>query len=170
MLPGTSLSLPVRFKGSNRGRYEDCLAITFKAANGASFVVLRKLRITVGDAADHETLKPSTPYVRNRRVYWRKDLPTVSGERPPSLLAAKYTKKLPQAPIPDHLLQALRSGTPEAVEALIQQTYFSEPLSLANHGRHFTNLLHVEEDRMVYVWITFAYTCVLKTSMQARHA
>ncbi|TBU29420.1 P-loop containing nucleoside triphosphate hydrolase protein [Dichomitus squalens] len=147
--PCYSLSLPIRFTALNRGRYEEHLAITFRAVNGASFVILRRLRVTVGDAADHESLKPVTPYIRNRRVQWRKDLPTVSGERPSSFLAAQYIRKLPEARIPVELGDILKSGTPQEVETRIREKYFSEPLSLAIHASQFANLLWIEEDRMV---------------------
>ncbi|KAI1789429.1 P-loop containing nucleoside triphosphate hydrolase protein [Ganoderma leucocontextum] len=146
---GQSVSLPVRFQSERRGRFEAQLAITFHGTSQKPFVMIRRLRIVVGDAADHEALKPVTPYVRNRRVPWRKDLPTVSGERPPSLVAAQYIKKLPNARIPAKLAEALRSGTPEEIETRIWQNYFSGPLRLTTHATFFANLLWIEEDRMV---------------------
>ena len=139
----------MRFQSESRGRFAAQLAITFQGPSKKPFVILRQLRVAVGDAADHEALKPATPYVRNRRVQWRKDLPTVSGERPPSLVAAQYIKKLPKAGIPANLAEALRSGTPEEIETRIQQNYFSGPLQSTNHATFFTNLLWIEEDRMV---------------------
>nr|VWP00270.1 Adenylate cyclase [Ganoderma boninense] len=146
---GQRVSLPVRFQSEGRGRFDAQVVITFQGANQKPFVIIRGLRVVVGDAADHDALKPVTPYVRNRRVPWRKDLPTVSGERPPSLIAAQYVKTLPKARIPANLAEALRSGTPEEIETRIRENYFSGPLQLTSHATFFANLLWIEEDRMV---------------------
>ncbi len=146
---GQSVNLPVRFQSESRGRFDAQLAITFQGTNQKPFVIIRGLHAVVGDAADHVALQPVTPYVRNRRVQWRKDLPTVSGERPPSLIAAQYIKKLPKFGIPAKLMETLRSGTPEEIETRIRQNYFSGPLQSTSHTPYFTNLLWIEEDRMV---------------------
>ena len=146
---GQSVYIPVRFQSETRGRFDVQLAITFQRANQKPFILVRGLHVVVGDAADHDALKPVTPYVRNRRVQWRKDLPIISGERPPSLVAAQYIKKLPKFLIPAGLMETLRSGTPEEVETRIRDNYFSGPLQLTSHATFFANLLWIEEDRMV---------------------
>ncbi|KAI0691004.1 P-loop containing nucleoside triphosphate hydrolase protein [Cerioporus squamosus] len=145
--PGQTVRIPVRFQRHRRGHYEEQLLITFQGKDEDKFVIARRLRAIVGDAADHEALKPSKPYIRNPRARWRRDLPTVSGERPPSLLAAQWVKKLPQAHIPFKLAELLRSGNPEEVDARVKEKYFSDALKLGNHRLLFARLLWIEESR-----------------------
>lgn len=135
------------FKRKVRGRYEEQLVITCQGANKNPFVITRRLRAVVGDAAEHEALKPVTPYVRRPRAPWRSDLPVVSGERPPSLVAAQWVKRLPRAKIPLKLALALKSGKLDEVAAVIAERYFSGVLTMASHQIDFARLLWIEEDR-----------------------
>ena len=114
-------------------------------------MIARRLKAVVGDAADHEALKPVTPYVNRRRAPWRHNLPTVSGERPPSLLASQWVKKLPKAHIPLKLAELLKSGSPDEIASRVQEKYFNGPMTLNSHKLIFARLLWVEEQRTVYV-------------------
>ncbi len=139
------------FKRKVRGRCEEQLVITCQGANKNPFVITRRLRAVVGDAAEHEALKPVTPYVRRRRAPWRNDLPVVSGERPPSLVAAQWVKKLPRAKIPLKLARVLKSGKLDEVAAVIAEKYFGDELTMVSHKLNFARLLWIEEDRTVWV-------------------
>ncbi len=143
------MQIPILFQRHRGGHYEEQLLISLQGKDEETFVIARRLRAVVGEAADHEALKPSRPYIRNARARWRRGLPTVSGDRPPSLLAAQWVKKLAQSHIPLKLAELLKSGNAEEVDARVKENYFCDPLKLSNHQLRFARLLWIEESRTV---------------------
>ncbi|RPD55533.1 P-loop containing nucleoside triphosphate hydrolase protein [Lentinus tigrinus ALCF2SS1-7] len=145
--PGETVDLPVLLETTRRGHYGEQVAIMFRESSGNTFRIVRRVKAVVGDAADHEALKPVTPYVNRRRAPWRHGLPTMSGERPPSLLAAQWVKRLPKSHIPLKLAEILQSGSPADIASHVQEKYFSDPMNLNTHNLIFARLLWVEEHR-----------------------
>ena len=152
---GETIPVTVTFRHSQRGRFEGRLEITFTdIASGRTFVVVRRLCAIVGNAQDHELLKPAAPYVKNKRVQWRTPKAGggfVEGERPPGIDDVPWVRKLPKARIPKNLEELLRKGsTSEAIDGIKKSGLFPEPMvNLDSHSRRFSCMLWIEEARMV---------------------
>jgi helicase MOV-10 len=142
----------LKFSQEFIGRYKDHIELRFKDQQlKKEFIISRTARAIVGDRNAHEQLKARVPYVprvrnRNREPETR----IVEGEAPPSLNAIPYATRLPKAAIPAHLLSTLNAssrGTKENVDS-IQNGFLPKILNSETHGRHFKNLIWVEEQQM----------------------
>ncbi|TBU41757.1 P-loop containing nucleoside triphosphate hydrolase protein [Dichomitus squalens] len=149
--PRRTLRIPIRLRYEHRGLLQGRLEITFQGANGRSVLICRTLRAVVGEATERQSLKPVAPYVRRRRAPWHHGRPTVSGDRPPALVATAWVKKLTRANIPDDLANMIKTRPAEAVIGYVIQRYMqaSATWSKANHTSGFQALLWIEEARAV---------------------
>lgn len=105
----------------------------------------------VGDRNAHEELKARAPYVpRVRNKNREPETKIVEGEAPPSLNAIPYATRLPKAQIPNHLLSTLNVSSRSSRENVesIKNGFLPRIFSSESYGRHFKNLVWVEEHQM----------------------
>ncbi|KAI9061625.1 P-loop containing nucleoside triphosphate hydrolase protein [Trametes sanguinea] len=146
---GRPVDIIVRLTQNQRGRYDGRLEISFRdAATMRSFVVIRQLRAVVGNAADHNLLRPAAPYVRRGPAPWDNGRAIVEGERPPALDAARWVKKLPPSLIPSALAGVLDNGSTREVVNQVRNQFLPGYFDSSTHGQHFRVQLWVEEHRM----------------------
>lgn len=151
LVAGTSKNVHVIFRQEHRGRFQDRLEVTFKIlSTERTFLISRSLRAVVGNAADHELLRPAAPYVRRGRAPWKHGEVVGEGDRPPALDAVQWAKPLPPSLIPSNLADILSDGNIRDVLNQVRAKFLPEFLN-ATHGQWFRVLLWVEESRMVYV-------------------
>jgi len=98
---------------------------------GQQFVIVRPLRAVVGSQADHDLLKPKTPFVRaNERLG--------NPSRKSSLVfttsshAIPYTVKLSKADIPNNLAETLSSGSSSEVIDRVRRDLPTEAMGQCN--------------------------------------
>lgn len=138
---------------TNIGRYEDRLEFTFEDTQlKKKFIIARLLTVVVGDKADHEALQPRIPYVPRTRSIYKPITEVVEGVKPPALHAIRYVVQLPKANIPVQL-QTILTGADGPSKLLKTIKAIIMPVSLVSntYGRHFKNLLWIEEFKMEYV-------------------
>lgn len=142
----------IKFSQEFIGRYQDRIEIHFKDQQlNKEFIISRTARAIVGDRNAHEELKARVPYVpRVRNKNREPETKIVEGEAAPSLNAIPYVTKLPKASIPAHLLSTLNASSRSSKENVdsIQKGFLPKVLSSETHGRHFKNLIWVEEQQM----------------------
>ncbi|KAI0945598.1 hypothetical protein AcW1_001783 [Taiwanofungus camphoratus] len=144
---GKDIKVVVKFRHSQHGRYEGRIEIMFQDAFQRPFVIIRQLRAVVGDVADHQLLKASSPFVQRKRIPWKHGQHYLPGRRPPALDAVPWVKKLPQAPMPTAIIEALSRRLPNVIQSF-RTTHLPQTLDHQTHGRHFKTILWVEEYRM----------------------
>ncbi|OSD02639.1 P-loop containing nucleoside triphosphate hydrolase protein [Trametes coccinea BRFM310] len=146
---GRPVDIIVRLTQKLRGRYDGRLEITFQdVSTQRSFVVIRQLRAVVGSSADHNLLRSAAPYVRRGRAPWDSGRAIVEGERPPTLDAVRWVKKLPPSLIPSTLAGILDTGSTREVVNQIRNQFLPANFDSSTHGQHFRVRLWVEEHRM----------------------
>ncbi|EIW51636.1 P-loop containing nucleoside triphosphate hydrolase protein [Trametes versicolor FP-101664 SS1] len=149
LVAGTSKNVHVIFRQEHRGRFQDRLEVTFKIlSTERTFLISRSLRAVVGNAADHELLRPAAPYVRRGRAPWKHGEVVGEGDRPPALDAVQWAKPLPPSLIPSNLADILSDGNIRDVLNQVRARFLPE-FRNATHGQWFRVLLWVEESRMV---------------------
>ncbi|KAJ7746485.1 P-loop containing nucleoside triphosphate hydrolase protein [Mycena maculata] len=145
----TTYSFTVKARQEYNGRDENRLEILFEDLQlRKRFIIARILRVTVGNRADHELLKPIAPYVPRKRTTRQPETNIVEGVLPPSLKAVPYVVPLPEAPIPNGLAAALSTGTTTDIVANLRRSYLPPILDSNTYPRHFKHLLWIEEYRM----------------------
>ena len=146
---GGRVHVDVRFQYKLRGSFSGRLELTFRDRT-STFVITRRLRILVGNPADHELLKSSAPYVKRKKVPWQKDASVVEGERPPAMsYAPKWKRKLPMVPVPPELSAILSTGDPTTIVDAVRAQYLPGTFDSGSYGQHFHILLWVEEARLM---------------------
>jgi helicase MOV-10 len=142
--------LPViRFSQSYRGRYEDRIEIIFEDNKlNKQFVITRSMRVIVGDKADHELLRPTTPYIPRKRTQRQAENEVIPGELPPALKAVPYIVNLTKAPIPRQVSSTLSTGSTSEIIRNVRRILLPSVLDSEAYGRHFKNLLWIEENQM----------------------
>ena len=144
----------VKFRDINNGRYEDRLEIVFEDERlRQRFIIVRPLRVIVGNRRDHELLKPKAPFVPRKRTTREPETEVIEGVLPPSLKAIPYVVKLCFADIPKDLSVSLSTGSLAEVTARVRRVFLPQSWDSNTYARHFKNLLWVEEYRMEYVFI-----------------
>jgi helicase MOV-10 len=139
----------VEFRQSYNGRYEDRVEIIFEDEKlGQQFVIVRPLRAVVGSQADHDLLKPKTPFVPRKRTARKPEQEVLPGILPPALNAIPYTVKLSKADIPNNLAETLSSGSSSEVIDRVRRIFLPKRWDSATYARHFKNLIWIEEHRM----------------------
>ncbi|KAI0360350.1 P-loop containing nucleoside triphosphate hydrolase protein [Trametes cingulata] len=147
---GRPVTIAVRFCQQHRGRYDGHLEVTFReTSTQRTFIIIRPLRAVVGDATNHQLLRPVAPYVRRGRAPWQQNGTIVDGERPPALDAVRWVTKLPSSPIPSGLNAIMVSGTTRNTLDQVRARYLPGTLGNDSHGQHFRVLLWLEEFRMI---------------------
>ncbi|KAI0777345.1 P-loop containing nucleoside triphosphate hydrolase protein [Trametes elegans] len=141
--------IDIRFRSQNRGRFSGRLEITFQdTTTQRRFVVIRQLRAIVGNAADHDLLRPAAPYVRRGRAPWQKETEVLEGERPPAMEAVRWVKTLPPSTIPAALATLLGDGATRDAINQVKSRHLPATLKNESHGQYFRVLLWLEEYRM----------------------
>ncbi|KAI0062690.1 P-loop containing nucleoside triphosphate hydrolase protein [Artomyces pyxidatus] len=131
------------------GRFEDRLEMTFEdAALGERFVVIRRMKATVGSQADYDLLKPSRPYIARPRSQRQAETDIVPGPPAPALGTIKWSAPLPQAFIPKTITSALFAGSVSDIIGELRQSVLPAVLNAETHARHFKSLIWIEENRM----------------------
>ncbi|KAI0634736.1 P-loop containing nucleoside triphosphate hydrolase protein [Trametes polyzona] len=149
LVKGEAHRVFVSFRHSQRGRYQGRLELTLRDGTKRPFIVLRQLRVLVGNKDDHELLKAAAPYVHRKPAKWHPVTSIVEGDRPPALDAAKWVKQLLPSTIPAPLAKALSSGASRSTVRTIRNTFLPRVFDARSHGAHFQALLWIEEHRMV---------------------
>lgn len=154
--PRTPVPVTFRFDQRSIGRYEDRVEFTFEDTSlKGRFVITRPLQVIVGNEADHEALKPVSPYVDPRlkrgRTRREPEVDVVPGVAPPSVKAVRYVLALPKADIPKHLADVLSrsdGGVPlkQQIED-IRRVFLPATLNVGTYARFFKNLLWMDEYR-----------------------
>ncbi|TFK49292.1 P-loop containing nucleoside triphosphate hydrolase protein [Heliocybe sulcata] len=145
---GRDYAVPITLRSSNSGHHDDRVEITFEDTQlNQQFVIVRFMRVIVGNKADYDRLKPTmayTPRVRSKR---EPEIEVVPGEAPPALDAMPYVVKLSHAHIPKNILSVLATGSTQDKAKNLRRTVLPTSLDVASYSRHFKTLLWVEEKR-----------------------
>jgi helicase MOV-10 len=137
------------FRQSHNGRYEDRVEIIFEDAKlGQRFVIVRPLRAIVGSQADHDLLRPKAPFVPRKRTAREPEKEILPGVLPPALNAIPYVVKLSLADIPKNLSETLSTGSSSDVIGRVRRIFLPRAWDHTTYGRHFKNLIWIEEHRM----------------------
>lgn len=154
-----SSSATVSFKFNERfiGRFEDRLELTFQDTQlNKTFIISRPLSAIIGNEADHEALKPVSPYIDPRlrsggRAVRSPVSTVIEGVAPPSANAVNYVLPLPRAAMPKHLLDLLsvaeQGGSLKQLNGDVRKIFMPNVLNSATYARHFKCLLWAEEFR-----------------------
>ena len=152
LIYGRPLTGQVVFRTPHSGRYEDRVEILFEdQALLQRFVIVRPIKVIVGDKADHELLRPTAPYVPRKRTDRAPEINVLLGPTPPALEAIKYVVKLGKAEIPKRLATALSSGSNADILGQVRRMFLPGTWDLSSYGRHFKYLIWVEEYKMEWV-------------------
>ena len=160
------IQLAVSFKEHFIGRYEDRLELIFEDTQlEKQFIIARSLKAIVGNKAEHEALQPKTAYVprtrSTRRIIPEQDI--VEGVKPPALNAIRYVVPLPKATIPTQLHNILASSeTTAKVVSTVRKVFLPQDFNSDTYGRHFKQLLWVEEFKSEYVFRSVDTVAVIK--------
>ncbi|KAJ3568894.1 hypothetical protein NP233_g5410 [Leucocoprinus birnbaumii] len=145
------IAVKVTFIGQYIGRYQDRLEFQFEDQQlRKAFIISRTVRAIIGDRTVHEQLKARAPYVPRIRTRREPETKVIEGIAPPSLNAIPYVVKLPRAMIPSQLLSTLTLSSQPSHETIesIKRGFLPRLLDSDTHGRHFKNLLWIEEHKM----------------------
>jgi helicase MOV-10 len=148
----TPLNVVITFAANFRSRYQDRVEFVFEDRSlQQRFVIIRDVRGIAGEEADHEMLRPKEEYKPKKWQPRAQETSVVRGVRPPALHAIPWVVPLPEAPIPRLLADAVSSGSVEEILARLKTSFLPTVLNSDTYGRHFKQLLWVEEARMQYV-------------------
>ncbi|GBE89135.1 P-loop containing nucleoside triphosphate hydrolase protein [Sparassis crispa] len=111
------------------------------------FVIVRLVKAIVGSQADHELLKPKSPYVPRKHTTREPEREVVSGVPPESKNTIPYVVKLPRAEIPNRISSALSKGSSANIITFFRQSVLPSTLDNKTHGQHFKALIWAEEHR-----------------------
>ena len=109
---------------------------------------MRAVRAIIGDEADRELLRATTPHVSKKRVPWKNGQKYFPGRRPPALDAVPWVRKLKPYLIPAALALSLRETQQDELTEAIRTKHLPTVLDASTHGQHFKVMLWVEEWRM----------------------
>lgn len=112
------------------------------------FATVRPLKATVGNKADYKLFKAYAPFVPRKRVMRELETKIVEGVLAPTLKAIPYVIALCCADIPKPLAVSLSTGSMHKVVSRVRRVFLPRTWDSNTYGRHFKNLLWVEEYRM----------------------
>jgi helicase MOV-10 len=145
---GKDLHVVVSFTHSYLGRFDARVEIIFEDTTLRSrFAIVRTVRVVVGDPADHQLLQPVAPFIPRKRTARDPETEVTPGERPPALKAIPWVVTLPKAEIPKAVSTILETGSVSHIVTRLQQSIMPMSLDSTTYGRHFKNLLWIEEHR-----------------------
>lgn len=154
---GRSVTGQVKFREANNGHYEDRLEIIFEDERlGQRFIIVRPVRAIIGNKEDHELLKPVAPFIPRKRIARDPETEILEGVLPPTLKAIPYVVKLAQSEIPKNLSLSLSTGSGSLSDVIgrVRRIFLPKSWDSNSYGRHFKNLLWVEEYRMECVFLS----------------
>ncbi|KZT68330.1 RNA helicase [Daedalea quercina L-15889] len=144
-----SLAITVVFRQHHRGRYDDRLELIFEDTTlRQRFVIIRAVKATVGSRADHEALKPKSPYVPRKRTPRTLETDVVPGVPPSTEKAIPYVGKLPHALIPPRMSTALATGQIGRTINYFRNSILPAQLNSETHARYYKTHLWAEEHKM----------------------
>ncbi|EMD34729.1 hypothetical protein CERSUDRAFT_97310 [Gelatoporia subvermispora B] len=141
---GQPFFLPIVFRHNNIGDYQGYVGITFEDAINRQFVIIRQLKVVVGDPADYELLQPRIPYRKRLRVQGREDLAAEPGIVP-KLMTLPWVRRLPEAPVPKALKMLLKKRPEDDTLETLRTTWMPQALIQQSHKKFFERLLWMEE-------------------------
>ncbi|KZT24151.1 hypothetical protein NEOLEDRAFT_442878 [Neolentinus lepideus HHB14362 ss-1] len=148
LVHGRDSPITIKCKSTHDGHFEDRVEFVFEdVALKQQFVIVRFIRLIVGDRDVYERLKPTTPYTPRIRSKREPETKVFPGEAPPATNAVPYVTKLPPAPIPKSIASVMNTGTTKDKVNSIRNTILPKILDVASHGRYFKTLLWIEEKR-----------------------
>ncbi|KAJ7154602.1 P-loop containing nucleoside triphosphate hydrolase protein [Mycena filopes] len=163
-------SFSVTMRQGYNGRAEDRLEILFEDLQlRKRFTIVRTLLVIVGDRDDHDSFRPSIPYIPRKRTTRQPETKVEPGVLPPSANAVPYVVTLPHAPIPNGLASALSTGTTKNIVATVRRLFLPPVLDSDSYPRHFKHLLWTEEFRMDHDLEHYDITRARLTSNQYYH-
>ncbi|KAF8522660.1 P-loop containing nucleoside triphosphate hydrolase protein [Gautieria morchelliformis] len=131
------------------GRSNDRVEIVFvDMALQTQFVITRPLLAVVGNKADLDLVKPSSPYTPKIRTKQEPEKDITPGIKPPQLADINWTVSLPQAFIPPRLEAILNNQRGVILVQNLKVSWLPGTLNSETYGRHFKVLIHVEEAQM----------------------
>ena len=144
------LTLYIGFKQSYVGRYQDRLELLFEDTKSKKkFIITRALKAIVGNKGEHEALQPKTPYVPRSTSKRSPIIEVIEGIKPPATSVIPYVVRLPKAHIPTPLEDILSSKlSVTKMTERIKSVFMPLNFDSKSHGRHFKNLIWIEEFRM----------------------
>ncbi|KAK7439801.1 hypothetical protein VKT23_017376 [Stygiomarasmius scandens] len=146
---GLPLSFTATMRSDYIGRSEDRLEMVFEDMRmNKQFMITRTLRVTIGSKADHELLKPRTPYIPRQRTERPRESQVIEGEPAPALNAIPYKGRLTLAPIPKYLSELLETGSTKDIIQNLRNLYLPAVVNSETYSRHFKHLLWTEEFQM----------------------
>jgi helicase MOV-10 len=125
---------------------------------------VRPVRAIVGSQADHDLLRPKAPFVPRKRTTRKPVTEVLPGISPPALNAIPYVVKLSLADIPKNLSQTLSTGSLSDVVGRVRRIFLPKAWDSATYGRHFKNLIWIEEYQMEYVFFIIESCCLFLMS------
>ncbi|KAJ7054531.1 P-loop containing nucleoside triphosphate hydrolase protein [Mycena amicta] len=144
-----SYTFTVTFRQGFLGRAEDLLEIIFEDVQlRKRFAIVRTLSGHVGNREDHDAIRPVAPYVPRKRTDRQPETTVVEGVFPQSRKAVPYVGTLPKAPIPTNLASILSTGNTKNIVDTVRKLYLPSVFDSNGYGRHFKQLLWIEEHRM----------------------
>jgi len=143
------LTVTLSLKQTNIGRYEERVEFIFEDTQLKKFIIIRTLKVVVGNQAEHQALMPSAPYVPRVRITRQPMREIIEGIKPPALHAIPYIGGLPKAEIPARLVSTLSGSQATAnTVAQVRNIFLPASLDTDTYGRYFKHLLWVEEYKM----------------------
>ncbi|KAL0958006.1 hypothetical protein HGRIS_000180 [Hohenbuehelia grisea] len=150
---GQPTTIHVKLCQSYIGRCYDRLEFLFEDQRlRKRFIISKALQAVIGNIDDHNQLQPKVPYVQRQNlragIERQPEIDVVPGELPASTKAVPYVVQLPQAPVPKNVLQAVSGGSFEKALQRVRQECVPSVLDTRTYGRHFKQLLWIEEVQM----------------------
>jgi helicase MOV-10 len=142
---GVELLIAITFKPSYEGRHEETLELTFQdVPRSQQFSITRQIRATVGSVDDQDRLKPKAPYRRHKSVALPLEGRIISPLRPPTWTETKWTVVLPEYKAHSSLIKAAYGHDGRKV---VTRNFMPAVFNNKTHGRHFQNMLWIEEEQ-----------------------
>jgi helicase MOV-10 len=137
------------FTSSFRGRYQDRLEFVFEDRSiNQQFVIIRNIHAIAGERADHASMQPSAPYIPRKWMPRTREVEVIPGVRPPALTSIPWVVSLPDAFVPNALSETVASGSVKDILERLRRSFLPASFNHQTYGRHWKNLLWVEEIRM----------------------
>jgi len=112
------------------------------------FLIIRTLLMTVGNATDMDSIRPTAPFKPKGKKSTRTPATEIVEGLPlPSLSEIKFVKNLPDALAPEFLLKTLRDDSlwPAQKVNRIRNRHMPGEFNLGTYASHFRTILWVEE-------------------------
>lgn len=154
LAPGSTLAVKVQCRCQDIGVLRTAMTFSFRSAAtrepqaSDAFEIHRRIKVRCGDSDLADLLKPTAPYVKQRRKLRRfgKDIEPVEGEQLPAEASLPaFKNKLQQFAIPDRTRKLWKEGAASQVLAPIRAA-----MTPASYRELFDHLLWLEEISMEF--------------------